>query len=316
MTNKSDDSSQLEDFTTVDLGEDLFEKTAQISATTESSEVNPSPKDPLPSSHPDRTSALQESVQSAQILLNENLISDAKKVLHQVLMVDPNYRPAMDLMVTLQQRELKQIFSGAPLQRRLSAREEQTRATPSPTHADDPDLLLRKLDEDFDLGLLVAPTVSSSGARWSENLASAQTLDEAREAPHLERQLFSSDPQDWMDVGIAFFEMELFTLACHFFDQSHKKAGSAMNGPARLASACLTAETLLRLGRPFEVLSRLQPLLRESEFPMEARIEVYYWLARAHQSIGQERLATQFYQEVKRLDPFYRNLDLTLGKPI
>ena len=56
-------------------------------------------------------------------------------------------------------------------------------------------------------------------------------------------------------------------------------------------------------GKPFEAISRIQPVLKDTEIPQEKKTELYYLMGRIHESMNQSETAYSFYHQVQELDP-------------
>jgi tetratricopeptide (TPR) repeat protein len=117
--------------TTVDLGDDLLEKTAVVQA------------DP-------RT--IEASAENARILLNEGFPDEAKKILRQLLLKNRNDVQSQKLLEEIHNSELKQLFVSSESNTRKSFTQGGGRFAFDESILNvDSDQILRALDEEFDL---------------------------------------------------------------------------------------------------------------------------------------------------------------------
>jgi tetratricopeptide (TPR) repeat protein len=273
------------DSTRIDLGEDLLEKTARLSFNS----VEPTDVHFGLEKVPDR-------LESAKILIREGFADDAKKILHKVLILDPGNAMASQTLNEIHELELKQIFGSGEARRRVF----------EPKAADflsdvDSEVLMRKLDQDLDLGLSRPfslfddqDQLDSYCTRIENDLSRAQAL-----------------PQDWIDLGIGFLEMDLYSISTRLFEGACRKLESNSSEPDKkiLSSSCLLALSQILAGKPFEAVSCLQPLVRDSGFERGGHLEIFYLLGRAYELMGRLDLGAYYYQQVAKVDPVYRDID-------
>ena len=304
-------SSDSDGGTRVDLGDDLLqEKTVMISG------VVPSKRD-APATNPflepegekaeDSPGSIADLIQSAKILTNEGLVDDAKKTLHQVLIADPGNAVAKQLLVEIQELELKQIIEGAETRRPFGRRQE----TSLPEV--DVEALMRQLDQDLNLGIF-SDAIPAAHAGQLSLFYSNELLQDF--CLRLERQLVGATTQDWIDLGIGFLEMELYLVAIHLFAGAWKRLDPEAPETAEvlLSATCLLAFSLILAGRPFEAVARIQPLLRDVEIKRENKAELIYLMGRTYESMKKYDLAQNFYKQVLEIDARYRDVDLRLQK--
>jgi tetratricopeptide (TPR) repeat protein len=262
------DLSDLE-HTKIDLGDDLLEKTAFVPGMGVGTEPTVDPR------------SIEPSVQNARILLNEGFTEEAKKLLRQILIQNQSDVEAQKILEEIHHSELKQIFGTSE----TGARKSYTQ----PAYDDsilrvDTDEILRSLDEEFELDV---------NAETSQGIFSNLSLSVA-----------GSGPRDRIDLAISFLEMELYTHATQLLKAVILEGESAAQSEIAVS---LLAYGHLMNNRPFETISVLQPFINDVEVCPENRMEFYYLMGRAHQTLGRKSEALGWYLHVQQIEPTYRD---------
>lgn len=295
--------SPTQNETRIDLGEDLLEKTAILIRGApvipeDTDEVKNIPTDPVEP---------EELFENAKILAQEGLIEDAKKALRELLRRHPNHLMAIQTLEGLQRQELKQIFGTEKVRKRYGQTLEK-----KPVEVD-PDRVLRQLDQDLRLGIFSEGN-SSATADGSAFLAETESQDAVfRE---VQSQLALGSVQDWIDMGVAFFEMGHLPLATRFFSGAVRRLdpGAVNHYQNRLSATGLLALTLIQDGKPFDALSELQPFLHDAEISSDDKVESYYLMGRIYEAVQKFGLAEHYFNEVFKAAPTYRDVGLRLLK--
>ncbi|MEO7163283.1 MAG: hypothetical protein ABI041_10225, partial [Bdellovibrionia bacterium] len=289
----------------VDLGEDLLEKTAMIPGLTA-----PTAQDPLKVSSPldipaGDTGSIEDLLHSAKILVDEGLVEDAKKILHQILIVDSTNKAALEALGGIQKEELKYLLreDPTPQRKRPLERNPQVKAKVQEL---DPEELMRKLDQDLGLGIFAqnVPVALASDLSLFQNPEEMEAF-----TLKLEKNLAGGNIQDWVDLGIAFLEMDFYQIAVRLFTGACRKIDSEVLGEQSVSATGLLALALILLGRPFEAISKLQPLLRDVEIKADQKVELYYLMGRTYESLKKMDIALHFYQQVMKIDARYRDVE-------
>ncbi len=269
--------------TSIDLGEDLLEKTR----TKESSSIDESVDDDdnayaakSPISVGESTDDL---IQSAQILLREGLAEEAKRILHQVLRKDPANVTARNLLGQIHEQELKQIFYDEPVRR-------QKKSVLDGDH----EKVLQELDRDLKLGIL---NLEDQPSLFKDSAG----IDSFAEK--IEESYINASPRDRMDLGIAFLEMGVFELAVRQFRAAQRSSSDT------LAATALLAYALILNGKAFEASLTLEAVLGDISLELNQKIEFFYLMGRANESLNRIKLATEWYQDVLNIDPTYRDTE-------
>lgn len=295
MTKEKGLSSQEFEGTRIDLGDDLLEKTSVISQ-----------KDPEVEPETISSGSTEDLLQSAKILVNEGLLEDAKRVLRRIIVSDSENEIARQELNRIHEIELKQIF-GEEERRPLRGKQLP------PLQEFDSESVMRKLDQDLNLGVFSNAIHSVS----LEQLSLFQDPDFFQGFyQQLEKDLQGSLAQDWIDLGIAFLEMDLFTIAARLFLGACRRidVSDSNSREMELSATCLLALSLILSERPYEAISKIQPFLGDADLKQEQRVELFYLMGRTYESMSKIEPAYQFYRQVQELDSHYRDVDLRIRR--
>lgn len=273
--------------TRVDLGDDLLEKTRVVEVPTSAN------SDPFESNL--TPAEIEDRFQSARILLSEGLVDEAKKLFRKILVAQEDHAGAQQGLREIHERELKQIFGGSPeVRNSMMGRGDAPVSAPR----EKPEEILRKLDEDLGLGVFSSEAPPPYGHAMSL-FQDRNAMD--RFCRDLDAWTAGTGTRERMDLGIAFLEMGLYDLAIR-----QLKSAAAT---AELAPVCLYCYALILGGQPFEATLNIQPFLADLEIPPLEKIELTYLMARAHESLKRPALAKAWYEQVRKLDPHYRDVE-------
>jgi len=266
--------------TRIDLGDDLLERTIAISRASQQVSLSPEEK-------------LNEQLQTAEILIGEGLLEEAKKILRKIVINDPHHVSAREKLERIHEIELKQIFGE---ERRQKPREKSEIELENIN----PSSVMKRLDEDLALSVL---TEENQGAGISSQLSlfgDQKTLEDF--AQKLDRELAGTSPRDRMDIGIAFFEMTLYELAIRQFSAARR------NSDYQIPATALLAHALIASGRAFEATLALEPVINDTELDKEIKVDFLYLMGRAYEALGKKENALFWYQQVHELDSYYRDV--------
>ena len=288
--------------TAVDLGDDLLQERTRVlgeDARVESEEsvARARTSDPLSAipSGPLSADQISDLLQSAKILQSEGFTEDAKRVLRKIILADPSQVNARKKLEEIHELELTQIFQETEARRTFEW--DETDALPK----FDSDSVMRSLDRDLELGIFGDGETVESLALEKRVFGGADQMEKF--AKDLENSLGASTPRDRLDLGVAFFEMELFELAARQFQ-------AAAHDPALKASATtMQATSMIQMGRSFEAMLLLEPLIGETNIPREEKIEYMYLMGRASERLRKTEAALHWYKLVRDVDPYYRDTE-------
>jgi tetratricopeptide (TPR) repeat protein len=222
--------------------------------------------------------AIEASVENARILVKEGFFDEAKRILRQLLIRDSHDVLAHKFLEEIHQTELKQLFASSE----STSRKSYTNIYDESILSVDSEKVFRSLDSEFDLHV-------ESGA--ADKVFS-----------QLDVEIAGAPPRDRMDLAISFMEMGLYAHAIQLLKGVMRAGEELEEAAALLAFAYLTNE------EPFEAMSILQPLLNDTDIPTERKVEFYYLMARACETLHREPEALGWYLQAQQVDPDYRDV--------
>lgn len=262
MENNSDTKTE------VDHGSDLIEVTQQNST---------SEQDTLTQIEVDE---LSEAMRNAEILIGEDLLEEAKKVLRSILRKDIRHVPARRALERIHELELKQIFG------ELDFRENQK------TEVIETEAIIEKLDADLGLG------TSLSEMSLFQDKEQLGVFEE-----NLEKDLRGLTGKDRMDLGIGFMEMGLYSLAIRQF----KAASRLTEGQENLAASSLLAYSMILNQQSLEAILIIESILVDPDLKPEDRTEFFYLMGRAYEEMERFQDACGWYQQAITVERGYRD---------
>jgi tetratricopeptide (TPR) repeat protein len=284
MTQKPDLTSRFSNETQIDLGDDLLEKTAVIpgiqSRSGDSPEGSPGPSLGTKTASVADQSSIDDLLHSARILEAEGMVDDAKKILHQILIAEPGNSAAIAHLERIQDLEIRSLFRDGENITRRPLKSSQALPHPLEEGNFDPEEIMKKLDRD--LGLGVFPDYSPLSLGNDLTLFQSEDQIEAFELK-VEKALAGATVQDWIDMGIGFLEIDFYQIALALFSGACRKIDFENPTDQPIAATSLLALTLIQMGRPFDAISKLQPLLINIEIQPAQKLEVFYLMGRTYE---------------------------------
>jgi len=305
-------SSNFSEQTKIDLGEDLLEHTVVLPGFSEDSKETKKEEDEEPKD-------LDDLFRSAEILVSEGFSDEAKKILREILRVEPNNVSARSKLDEIHETELAQILKGgAPSPQ---ARYAQVSAQPEEDFSQvNTEEVMRRLDWDLKLGIFPDQVVGQKRESETEEetlaeralFSSPEEIEEYGEK--LEKQLVKLSAQDRLDIGIAFFEMGLFDLAVRQF-RAVRRLCTGETDQERLlflSSSVLLASSQLSAGKAFEAVLTLESIIGDAGYSTEEKIHFFYLMGVASEDLGHSDQAIQWYRQTEQIDPGYRDVQRRL----
>jgi len=250
--------------TQIDLGDDLL-GTQTLSR-------------PIPEELAPPPEANHELLVNAKILIGEGLLDEAKQVLRKILLKDSNHVLALEKIAEIQKLEIKQLLNPEEIKnRRNYNRRSRYRDEDSDL---DGDAVRKNLERD--LG------ITEQSASEQINVDSAEQFSEA-------------NPQDRMDIGVAFLEMELFEEALEQFSLAQQDVAFERK------AIVLSIYSKILAGKAFEALLDLDPLIADESVDSTQRVEYGYLMARALEELGKLDEAHAWYRGVLEIENQYRD---------
>lgn len=220
----------------------------------------------------------QVDLQSAQVLLREGMLEEAKEVLLALRLRHPESAQIADLLHEVHDKELEQIVERDPVP--------GSKAT-----GDDVVRILERLETDLELDL-----VKGLG-------------DDAQACQLIVRDLERSgslDSRTRIDLAIGFMGMGLFRVVEMLLSQG-------VDESFQVAATCLKAEALLGRKRPFDAVLSLDHVVHNENLSLLERCNVLYLLGRSYEALGEGGLAKNWYQSVQELMPGFRDVSERLA---
>ena len=265
----------------VDLGDDLL-KTRNISYDREAGGKN-SADVPAPES-------IEELLLNSKILMSEGLLEDAKKTLRRVLRTEPANLAARDRLEEIQRIEIKRLLgqddAGTAGGGFLRAKKKKVEPA-----LEDGESVAAALERE--LG-----PVPTTEEKFFEN-------DSGRDVflANLEGVCVGIGPNDRIDLGIGFLEMEFYEVAIRMF-----RAAAAAEPGERRARA-LIATAWVAKGNGFEAITELEALIADQSAPEEEKIDYGYLAGRAQELLGNYEMAVRWYRAVLQIETSYRDAE-------
>ncbi len=222
---------------------------------------------------------LEEDLASAEILFQESLVEEAKKLLHKMLMVRPGFPQALDLLKKIHDSEVSALLKVGP------------NPSPKPGGFEDPEAVIRRLEKDLCI------QIEGGGREFDASVENWR---------HPEVQ----DPLQAFDLGVAFFEMGCYRDAIRQLTDAVRKIRVTQSslGEHGVAAAALSAESMIALGEAYEAAAWLTPMLNELDLSHEKKIPFFYLMGRAEELLNHRIEAKSWYQKVMEVDPLYRDV--------
>jgi len=230
-----------------------------------------------------------DELESARILIQENLYDEAKRVLFRLLtrINDPmsfSHRRAKELLSKIEAIELNEIMTKVSRSKTIKNVEDST-------------LIISRLEKELDLDLdsYEENTPLMESEFWNVNLVPTTVVG-----------LF--------DLAIAFYEMGCFGDALRELRRAEKKIRieESFLGEVGVSIVALYAQTLLKIGHPFRAKIYLEPILLESDLLHEQKIILYYTMGIIEQALEEKSNAKGWFKKVAASDPEFKDVQQRL----
>lgn len=228
---------------------------------------------------------LQDAIEKAQILFNEELYVDAKKILRKVLIIDPDQSEAKALLSEIQKIELDHLM-------------DQTKGIKK--YSDD---INEKINvEEVIMGL--EKTVKVKIIEENKGDLSFFQSDEIRNdyKNKLLKNVKKLNDRELLDLSIAFYEMELFELSIIVLDNISSQSN------LYLSAQILNCKSLIALNKPIEAIVKLEGLLKKSELTELARCNINYLLGTSYEKLKDSKRANEYFRYVYQLNPRFKDV--------
>ncbi len=304
--------------TTVDLAQDLLEPSIVVLQSVEKTTEQPAREPFLTIKADSHSDSIQDQIKTARILKDEGLLTDAKKILRYILIQDSKNLIAQVLLNEINHLELKSILGSFESSSFKSIPNSVASGQNPLSVSASIDVLIQQLDQDLQLNLFDSNSLtplSASAVDWNA-LRDPEKINSF--CTDLEQKWISLTAKDWMDLGIAFLEMDLKGVAIHLFAYACrriqlKRDGERVGIQEEVTATSLLAYAFLLDGQPLKAIHSLQTLLRDPLLEEEQKIELFYLMGRAYELLNEWEMVFQFYDQVAEIDPHYRDLEQRLS---
>jgi tetratricopeptide (TPR) repeat protein len=250
--------------TRVDLGEDLLEGT-----------------------HSEPIQQEDDDLQRGEILMNERLFDDAKKIFRKILRQDPANVIAKQRLDEILKIEWQDLLGGEAPKKRLGSL--------GSSDDENPSHVLERLEKELHINLSKTE-LKPVPDLFPDQMALAKYRDRLMES------VVALPPRDRIDIGIAHLEMGLFEVAQTIFEtvvryEEHKLSGMYLLGLA-----------LIYGDKAIEASIRLEPLARELTLSEEQKTHFLYLMGLAFERLRDVKKAREFYRRVHLLNSRYRDV--------
>ena len=225
---------------------------------------------------------LQDAIEKAQILINEELYVDAKKILRKVLIIDPDQSDAKSLLNEIQKIELDQLMD---LTKNIK---KNTNEKPN-------------LDEILEGLEKVTKTKLVENKNQSIELFKNDKLKNEY-LNKLNEKISKINDRDLLDLSIAFYEMELFEFAVMIIQNISNHSDYYMS------AQIIICKSLIELNKPIEAIVKLENILKKSELKEQIRCNVNYLLGNAYEKLKDFKRANEYYRYVYQLNPRFKDV--------
>ena len=244
----------------------------------------------------DPHASLIDVYRSAQILLQEGLHESAKKLVHYLLIRDPQFLLAQELLEQIQEHELKNLLSSGksqgPQRHRVSNHDVSIQDI-----VDSISLKKWVLEEDFCI--------------WED--------------PHLSQlsteviDVVCQKNRPSIEFAISFFQMECYELALYVLKKIESQLDLMVfvekeKDEMRQLIWILSIQAWVFLEKEQQALAMIQKSLYEDHTSIIFRRELLYWLGRVFELQKKPKHAMQVYESLLIQDPEYRDIQYRLTK--
>ena len=227
--------------------------------------------------------SINDELESAKILIQENLFEEAKHILFRMLtrINDPqslSHRRAKELLLKIETIELNELMTKV------------SRANPT-KNIEDSTSIITQLEKDLKLNSFEEEEPLMENELWNVN-----------ESPTTAVGLF--------DLAVAFYEMGCFGDALRELRRAEKKIRieESFLGELGVSVVALYAQTLVKLNQPFNAKIYLEPILLEPDLPHEQKIILYYTMGLTAQALEEKSNAKGWFQKVVASDPDFKDV--------
>ena len=267
MGKKDQPENSEETKSQIDLGEDLLEKT---NTAIQDYSIDPSQGTVFD---------VEDAFRSAEILIEEDLFEDAKKLLRKILRKEPQYHRARRALEKLENQEIQSLLS--PAQKSNTSKET------SQLDHEGVEAIQNKLDQE--LGLNDIPNMP---------LKKNKVIGE-------------KSIQSELDIVIAMIELGQWDQAIQASGEAVKKAQRELDENEALrvwiSGVYLKAVSFFFKNEDHHVLLEVASVTESAEVESQQKVPFVYLRARSYENLSKTKNALICYQQIIEIDPDYRD---------
>lgn len=268
--------------THVDLGEDLLSNPSSNS-TTETNEAVSDQSVEVSG----KANSIEEELANVEILINEQIYDEGKKILRKILRKNPQHTRALELMENINQIEIQDLLrTGAAAGKRIEVNQEVQ---------EDIHRVLDSLEQDLRIGvhrgeLKPIPDLFANQEKQKQYTNQLLTLCKTLK------------PNEIKDLGVAHFEMGLYDIAADLFEEVVKEDAYKNSG------TYLLGLSLIYANKSVEATIKIEPIIRDLTLPDDQKCDFYYLMGIAFEKLHETVKAREMFRKIIVLNPRYRDV--------
>lgn len=290
----SDFKDENDDVTRIDLGEDLLSESEKVQK-----EVHQENKDQDPN----------DALRSANILLSEGLVDEAKTVIREVYRKNPHNKELKIKLDEIQEIEINKIINEQDNEKIVFKRQKKKRKELKL----DSDKVMRELDKDLNLGIFREQNKALPDVAELSLFKDKEGMEEFE--ANLRKALVGSKAKDKLDTAIAFIEMGLYKISINILLSAKKQVEKKENNKNEMINTVsILAFAYIENGSPYKAIMEIQNLIEDREVEVGEKVELYYLMGKANAELGKKKESIMWYLKTAHIDKNYRNVQEILQK--
>ncbi len=230
-------------------------------------------------------SRIKDELEKADILITENLLEDAKKILRKILIHHPDEIPAKRKLEEIQKREIEALLSKNNSNESVKGwltKKEDSKIIDSWIFA-----FQKELDE-------------QNSKIISELFESQSKYEEYKKSILLKLKELSF--QDRKELAIAFLTLELDEISINILETINH------NSEFEYECNCLIAFLLIRTKRYGDAIQKCEVLLQDPKLDETQKTNIHYLMGTALEKLGEKKKSREFFKKVFNQNPRYKDI--------
>lgn len=220
---------------------------------------------------------IKDALEKAQILINEELYQDAKKILYKVLSINIDQSEAKALLNEIQKIEINLLLS--------DPKNENKNFKKDFIHKDD---VIFQLQKKLNISLTEAVDSKKDGI---EKIIKSTS-----------KYLNKYNDREKLDLAIAFYEMEIYEATIDILEKIKN------NSKFYLSAFLIICKTLIVSNRAIEAVVKLEPFIKRNDLNENDRCSVYYMMGLAFEKLEDIKRANEYYRHVYQLNSKFKDV--------